>query len=149
MLQRTGISQRLCAFPTDVSPCSHFFRFDLWEEIDSSSFFTTAVQLRALHEGSALAASIGQITSVRTYDTQATNLLCFLQVPGLHVSKFNLTCPPRLIGTQRRVISPPTLEVVDLARTRILSSHPSTHGTSKRAVMQPPSSHVPTRHCPT
>jgi len=53
--------------------------FDLWEEINSSSFFTTAVQHRALREGSALAASIGQTASVGTYDTQAANILCFLQ----------------------------------------------------------------------
>ncbi|KAN0127410.1 glucoamylase [Lactarius tabidus] len=53
--------------------------FDLWEEINSSSFFTTAVQHRALREGSALAASIGQTTSVGTYNTQADNILCFLQ----------------------------------------------------------------------
>ncbi|KAJ3553980.1 hypothetical protein NM688_g3339 [Phlebia brevispora] len=34
--------------------------YDLWEEIYSSSFFTTAVQHRALREGSSLAAKIGQ-----------------------------------------------------------------------------------------
>jgi hypothetical protein len=149
MLQRTGISRRLCAFLIDVPACSHFFRFDLWEEINSSSFFTTAVQHRALREGSALAASIGQTTSVGAYNTQADNILCFLQVPDPRASRLNLTCPPRLIGIQRRVISPPTLEVADLARTRTLSSHLSTHGTSTRAVMQSPSSHAPTRHCPT
>ena len=60
---------------------SHFSRFDLWEEVDSSSFFTTAVQHRTLREGSALATSIGQADSAGTYDTQAANLLCFLQVP--------------------------------------------------------------------
>lgn len=56
------------------------FRFDLWEEVSSSSFFTTAVQHRALREGSTLATAIGQSSS--TYDTQAANLLCFLQVIG-------------------------------------------------------------------
>ncbi|KAF8271969.1 glucoamylase [Lactarius quietus] len=53
--------------------------FDLWEEIDSSSFFTTAVQHRALRQGSELATSIGQTASIGTYDTQAANILCFLQ----------------------------------------------------------------------
>ncbi|KAH9042003.1 glucoamylase [Lactarius pseudohatsudake] len=53
--------------------------FDLWEEINSSSFFTTAVQHRALREGSALATRIGQTASVGTYDSQAANILCFLQ----------------------------------------------------------------------
>ncbi|KAJ3483035.1 hypothetical protein NLI96_g6578 [Meripilus lineatus] len=51
--------------------------FDLWEEVSSSSFFTTAVQHRALREGSALASAIGQANS--NYDTQAANILCFLQ----------------------------------------------------------------------
>ncbi|KAF9483498.1 glycoside hydrolase family 15 protein [Pholiota conissans] len=53
--------------------------FDLWEEVDSSSFFTTAVQHRALREGSALATKIGQTSVVSDYNTQADNILCFLQ----------------------------------------------------------------------
>ncbi|KAH9989729.1 glucoamylase [Russula compacta] len=53
--------------------------FDLWEEINSSSFFTTAVQHRALREGSALAAQIGHNLFASTYNTQAANVLCFLQ----------------------------------------------------------------------
>ncbi|PFH46727.1 carbohydrate-binding module family 20 protein [Amanita thiersii Skay4041] len=51
--------------------------FDLWEEVSSSSFFTTAVQHRALREGARLASAIGQSSS--SYTTQANNLLCFLQ----------------------------------------------------------------------
>jgi len=51
--------------------------FDLWEEINSSSFFTTGVQYRALVEGSALAAQIG--SSCPNCDSQAPNILCFLQ----------------------------------------------------------------------
>jgi hypothetical protein len=126
---------------------SHFSRFDLWEEVDSSSFFTTAVQHRTLREGSALAASIGQADSAGTYDTQAANLLCFLQVPdSSRVSSLNLTYSPRVTGIRQRVISQPTLVVVDLAKTRTLSSHPSTHGTSTPAAMPPPSSRAPTRH---
>ncbi|KAH9939214.1 glycoside hydrolase family 15 protein [Amylocystis lapponica] len=53
--------------------------FDLWEEINSSSFFTTAVQHRALRQGIALANAIGQTSVVSNYGTQADNLLCFLQ----------------------------------------------------------------------
>lgn len=53
--------------------------FDLWEEINSSSFFTTAVQHRALREGITLANAIGQTSVVSGYTTQANNLLCFLQ----------------------------------------------------------------------
>lgn len=51
--------------------------FDLWEEINSSSFFTTGVQYRSLVEGSALAAKVG--SSCPNCDSQAPNLLCFLQ----------------------------------------------------------------------
>ncbi|QIW96004.1 hypothetical protein AMS68_001522 [Peltaster fructicola] len=64
----------------DLSYVSQYWNsstFDLWEEIDSSSFFTTAVQYRALVEGSALARSIGQTCS--HCDSQAPLVLCFLQ----------------------------------------------------------------------
>ncbi|GLB37373.1 putative 1,4-alpha-D-glucan glucohydrolase [Lyophyllum shimeji] len=53
--------------------------FDLWEEVSSSSFFTTAVQHRALRQGIALATAIGQADVVSGYTTQAANILCFLQ----------------------------------------------------------------------
>ncbi|PIL22798.1 hypothetical protein GSI_15493 [Ganoderma sinense ZZ0214-1] len=53
--------------------------FDLWEEINSSSFFTTAVQHRALREGAAFAKTVGQPSVASGYTTQADNLLCFLQ----------------------------------------------------------------------
>jgi hypothetical protein len=53
--------------------------FDLWEEISSSSFFTTAVQHRSLREGVALATALGQTSVVSGYATQADNVLCFLQ----------------------------------------------------------------------
>ncbi|KAL0577741.1 glycoside hydrolase 15 protein [Marasmius crinis-equi] len=53
--------------------------FDLWEEVSSSSFFTTAVQHRSLRQGAALATKIGQTSVVQGYNTQAANLLCFLQ----------------------------------------------------------------------
>jgi glucoamylase len=53
--------------------------FDLWEEVDSSSFFTTAVQHRSLRQGVQLANTIGQTSVVSGWTTQAENLLCFLQ----------------------------------------------------------------------
>jgi len=53
--------------------------FDLWEEVNSSSFFTTAVQHRALREGIALANRLGNTTNVANWTTQAGNVLCFLQ----------------------------------------------------------------------
>ncbi|KAF2732476.1 beta-glucosidase [Polyplosphaeria fusca] len=51
--------------------------FDLWEETLGSSFFTTAVQYRALVEGSGFASSIGK--SCDDCDSQAPQVLCFLQ----------------------------------------------------------------------
>ncbi|KAI9835354.1 MAG: hypothetical protein M1838_005322, partial [Thelocarpon superellum] len=51
--------------------------FDLWEEVDGSSFFTLAVQHRALVEGSALAEALG--TSCSNCVSQAPQVLCFLQ----------------------------------------------------------------------
>ncbi|KAE9408659.1 glucoamylase [Gymnopus androsaceus JB14] len=53
--------------------------FDLWEEVQSSSFFTTAVQHRSLREGVRLANTIGQTSVVSGWTEQAENLLCFLQ----------------------------------------------------------------------
>ena len=50
--------------------------FDLWEEVSGSSFFSTAVQHRALVEGNALASQIGQ-TCVGC--SPAAQILCFLQ----------------------------------------------------------------------
>jgi glucoamylase len=54
--------------------------FDLWEEVHSSSFFTTAVQHRALRAGAAFASKLGQNSVASAYLTQADNVLCFLQV---------------------------------------------------------------------
>ncbi|KAF5333009.1 hypothetical protein D9758_015178 [Tetrapyrgos nigripes] len=53
--------------------------FDLWEEVSSRSFFTTAVQHRALREGSAFASAIGETADLQQYNEQADNALCFLQ----------------------------------------------------------------------
>ena len=50
--------------------------FDLWEEVDGSSFFTTAVQHRALVEGNTLAGQIGQTCPGCSV---APQVLCFLQ----------------------------------------------------------------------
>jgi len=51
--------------------------FDLWEEVQGSSFFTVAVQHRSLVEGSLLAKSLG--TSCSGCDDIAPHVLCFLQ----------------------------------------------------------------------
>ncbi|KAL1681842.1 glycoside hydrolase family 15 and carbohydrate-binding module family 20 [Schizophyllum commune] len=51
--------------------------FDLWEEVSSSSFFTTAEQHTALRLGATFATAVG--ASASTYSTQADNVLCFLQ----------------------------------------------------------------------
>ncbi|KAK3397064.1 Six-hairpin glycosidase-like protein [Sordaria brevicollis] len=51
--------------------------FDLWEEVQSSSFFTIASSHRALVEGSAFAKSIG--TSCNACDAVAPQVLCFQQ----------------------------------------------------------------------
>ncbi|KAF1349149.1 extracellular glucoamylase protein [Delphinella strobiligena] len=51
--------------------------YDLWEEIESSSFFTTAVQYRALIEGNTLATEVG--SSCTSCVTEAPLVLCFLQ----------------------------------------------------------------------
>ncbi|KAL9600100.1 MAG: hypothetical protein Q9179_003331 [Wetmoreana sp. 5 TL-2023] len=51
--------------------------FDLWEEVDGSSFFTTAVQHRALVEGQTLAERIGKTCAA--CESQAPEVLCFLQ----------------------------------------------------------------------
>ncbi|TFY50912.1 hypothetical protein EVJ58_g10834 [Rhodofomes roseus] len=53
--------------------------FDLWEEVESSSFFTTAVQHRSLREGIIFANLIGETSDVSNWETQADSLLCFLQ----------------------------------------------------------------------
>ena len=50
--------------------------FDLWEEVNGSSFFTTATQHRALVEGNTLAEQIGQSC---TGCSVAPQILCFLQ----------------------------------------------------------------------
>jgi len=51
--------------------------FDLWEEVNGSSFFTTSAQHRALVEGSAFAALVGKTCA--NCDSQAPQILCFLQ----------------------------------------------------------------------
>lgn len=51
--------------------------FDLWEEVDGSSFFTVAVQHRALVQGANLAKKLGK--SCPACVSQAPQILCFLQ----------------------------------------------------------------------
>ena len=51
--------------------------FDLWEEVNGSSFFTLAAQYRSLIEGSDFVASIGSPNP--KYAQAAAGVLCFLQ----------------------------------------------------------------------
>ncbi|KND94543.1 Glucoamylase [Tolypocladium ophioglossoides CBS 100239] len=51
--------------------------FDLWEEINGSSFFTTLGQYRALVGGGSLATALGKPSS--SYTAVAPQILCFLQ----------------------------------------------------------------------
>ncbi|CAD6505050.1 BgTH12-00549 [Blumeria graminis f. sp. triticale] len=51
--------------------------FDLWEEVEGSSYFTISSQYRALVEGSTLAARLGK--KCESCETQAPQILCFLQ----------------------------------------------------------------------
>ncbi|PGH34488.1 glucoamylase [[Emmonsia] crescens] len=54
-----------------------FSGFDLWEEVNSMSFFTTAVQHRALVEGARLARQIGR--KCPGCESQAPQILCYMQ----------------------------------------------------------------------
>lgn len=51
--------------------------YDLWEEVDGSSFFTIASQHKSLVEGGAFATALNQTCA--GCDSQAPQLLCFLQ----------------------------------------------------------------------
>lgn len=51
--------------------------FDLWEEVNGSSFFTIAASYRALVEGSVLATQLSK--SADSYNAIAPHILCFLQ----------------------------------------------------------------------
>jgi len=53
--------------------------FDLWEEINSKSFFTAAVQHRSLREGSSIASRLQQHAKSREYSAQADGVLCFMR----------------------------------------------------------------------
>ncbi|KAH9986639.1 Six-hairpin glycosidase-like protein [Russula vinacea] len=53
--------------------------FDLWEEINSESFFTAAVQHRSLREGSSLAVRLQQRGESQKYSTQADGILCLMR----------------------------------------------------------------------
>ncbi|KAI4164476.1 MAG: hypothetical protein LQ342_001789 [Letrouitia transgressa] len=51
--------------------------FNIWEEVDGSSFFTAAVQYRALVQGQWLAEEIGK--PCRSCESEAPQILCFMQ----------------------------------------------------------------------
>jgi glucoamylase len=64
----------------DLSYVSEYWNqtgYDLWEEVDGSSFFTIASQHKALVEGSTFASALNQSCAGCT--SQAPQLLCFLQ----------------------------------------------------------------------
>jgi glucoamylase len=61
----------------DLEYVAHFWResgFDLWEEVNGMHFFTAIVQLRALREGSKLAASFADYGAARFYHDQADRI---------------------------------------------------------------------------
>ncbi|EFW21461.1 glucoamylase [Coccidioides posadasii str. Silveira] len=64
----------------DLSYVGQFWNstgFDLWEEVQGSSFFTAIAQHRALAEGNNLARQLG--TDCPHCESQAPQILCFLQ----------------------------------------------------------------------
>ena len=63
-------------FPTSANPIMGG-KTDLWEESNSSSFFTTAAQYRAVVEGNTLATQLNQ--TCPNCVSQAPQILCFLQ----------------------------------------------------------------------
>jgi glucoamylase len=80
MCLSTGIKRRSVRSKSPSKRFSFVLReetSDLWEEVDGSSFFTTAVQHRALVEGNALATTLGH--SCANCASQAPQVLCFLQ----------------------------------------------------------------------
>lgn len=94
--------------------------YDLWEEVYAYSFFTSAVQHRALREGSALAATLGHSDLESNYASQADRLLCFLQV-GVMLLTYRILTRGSRFGTPRQGISSPILVYSALASTQILS----------------------------
>ncbi|KAF8055345.1 glycoside hydrolase family 15 protein [Lyophyllum atratum] len=54
--------------------------FDIWSDVQSTSFFATAVQHRAFRQGTALATTLGKTDAASSYKKQATDALCSLQV---------------------------------------------------------------------
>ncbi|KAI2792381.1 Glucoamylase [Penicillium oxalicum] len=79
--QRSDVSQVMWPIiANDLAYVGQYWNntgFDLWEEVDGSSFFTIAVQHRALVEGSQLAKKLGK--SCDACDSQPPQILCFLQ----------------------------------------------------------------------
>ncbi|KAF2682059.1 glycoside hydrolase family 15 protein [Lentithecium fluviatile CBS 122367] len=66
----------------DLEYVSHFWNasgFDLWEEVDGLHFFTAAVQLKALREGTQIARAFGDDGAAHWYNEQATYLERFVR----------------------------------------------------------------------
>lgn len=135
--------------------CNHMlivfcFSFDLWEEVNSKSFFTTAVQHRSLREGIALATKLGQTSVVSGYTAQADNLLCFLQV-STHLAgiRLSLNVFDSPTGTPLVLTLHLTLEEVVLERIQTLFWRLSTHSILPLDAMPLHSNHAQIRHCQT
>ena len=125
--------------------------FDLWEEVNSSSFFTTAVQHRSLREGAALAEKLGQTDVISGYSTQADNILCFQQV---HISYTTHQLSPvdrpfRPTKIPQAVTLPPTLAAVALELIPTPFSPLSTSLTQPQDVTLRRSNHAPMSPYPT
>ena len=58
--------------------------FDLWEEVNSYSFFTSSAHHRALRQGAGLATTMKDTARHSNYLTVADRVLCFLQVSFVH-----------------------------------------------------------------
>lgn len=79
MLPSTGARLALVSFSISRLALSidTNFPLDLWEEVNSMSFFTVANQHRSLVEGSAFASRVG--ASCSWCDSQAPQILCYMQ----------------------------------------------------------------------
>lgn len=78
--QETALSTIWPIIQNDLAYVSQYWNqtgFDLWEEVEGSSFFTTAAQYRALVEGNSLAELLGQTCDHCA--SQFPQILCFLQ----------------------------------------------------------------------
>jgi len=109
----------VCIFLSSIPRLLTFSRFDLWEGNNTPLPSSLQPYNTEPREGSALATRIGQTAQLEHTDSQAANILCFLQVRGVPLTfPIKSYLSTRLTGTNNGFISPPTLVVVDPARTQ-------------------------------